>query len=85
MRDSGIEMVSYMCGPDFVMKEINNTPRVKFVVGTVNGVKGSFDIVMVIIGEMGYINISMLKPTCRTRTCKSYSESNVAIKSSNRV
>lgn len=47
---------------NFVMKEVNESPRVQFVVGAVNCVKSTLDEVVIILGEVWDINISVLKP-----------------------
>lgn len=46
-----------------MVQKINDAPWIKFVIWAVYGVEGPFDIVVVRVSEVGYINISMLEPT----------------------
>mmetsp|Transcript_38635 Transcript_38635/g.81240 ORF Transcript_38635/g.81240 Transcript_38635/m.81240 type:complete len:443 (+) Transcript_38635:349-1677(+) len=62
MGDSRVKMVCHMGGSNFVVEEVNGTPGVEFVVGTVDGVEGAPDEVVVIVGEVWHINIRVLKP-----------------------
>ena len=55
-------MMGHMSGSNLVMKEVNGTPGVKFVVGTIDCVEGSPDKVVVGILEVGNIDIRVLKP-----------------------
>lgn len=51
-----------MGGSNLVVEKINDSPGIKFVIGTVDGVEGTFDIVVVRVGEMGYVDICVLQP-----------------------
>lgn len=62
VRDGRVKMMGYMSRSNFVMKEVDEAPGVELVVGTIYGVKCSLNVVMIVICEMGDINISMLKP-----------------------
>ena len=48
---------------NFVVKEVNGTPWIQFVVWAVNCVEGTLDEVVVIIGKVWDIDVSVLEPT----------------------
>lgn len=62
-------MMGYMSGSNLVVKEVNGTPGVKFVVGTIDCVEGSPDKVVVGILEVRNIDIRVLKPEMRKVRC----------------
>ena len=62
MRNRRIKMMSNMRRSNFVMKKVDHTPWIEFVVGAIYCMKGPFYIVVIIVGEVGDINISVLKP-----------------------
>ena len=62
MRNGRIKMMSHMRGSNFVMKKVDHTPWIQFVVWTIDCVESPFYVVVIIVGEMGDINISVLKP-----------------------
>ena len=64
--DSGIEVMSHVGTSNFVVKEVNESPWIHFVVWTVNCVESTLHEVMIVIGKVWDINISMLEPIlCR--------------------
>ncbi len=48
---------------NFVVKEVNGTPWIQFVVWAVNCVEGTPDEVVIIIGKVRDIDVSVLEPT----------------------
>ena len=58
-------MVGHMSGSNLVVQEVNQSPRIKLVVRTINGVQCSLNIGVFIIGKVGNIDISMLQPDGR--------------------
>jgi hypothetical protein len=62
MRNGGIEMMGDVGRSNLVMQEINRTPRIHFIVGTINGVQGSLDKVVVVFGKVRNVDICVLKP-----------------------
>ncbi len=59
-----IKVVRDMGRANFVMEEVNKTPRVEFVVRTINCMECASNKVVVIVSKMWNINVSMLKPRC---------------------
>lgn len=71
MRDGTIEVMGDVRRSNFVVKEVDYSPRVKFVVGPVDCVEGALDEVVIIVGEMRYICVSVLEPAVsRKKHCK---------------
>jgi ethanolamine utilization microcompartment shell protein EutS len=62
MRNGTVKVMSYMSASDFVVEEIDKTPGVKFVVGTVDCVECSLDEVVVVVGEVWNVNVGVLEP-----------------------
>ena len=62
MWDSRIEMMCNMRRANLVMEEVDDTPWIELVVGTVDGVERPLHKVMIVIRKMWYINICVLKP-----------------------
>jgi hypothetical protein len=58
-------MMGYMSRTNLMVKEINKSPGVKFVVWAINGVKGSLDKVVIVFSEVWNVYISVLKPAPR--------------------
>lgn len=65
VRNRGVKMVGHMSGSNLVVQEVNQSPRIKLVVRTINGVQCSLNIGVFIIGKVGNIDISMLQPDGR--------------------
>jgi hypothetical protein len=61
------------------MEEIDETPGVEFVVGTVDGVECSFDVVVVGVGEMGDVDVGVLKPWVFCRVLLSIMEMKIVL------
>ena len=53
---------------NFVVKEVNGSPRIKFVIRTINCMEGTLDEVVVTISKMWNIYICVLEPVIDT--CK---------------
>ena len=68
MRNRRIEVMCNVCCTNFVVKEVNGTPRIKFVIRTINCVEGTLDEVVVTISKMWNIYICVLEPVIDT--CK---------------
>ncbi len=62
MWDSRIEIMCNMRRANLVMEEVDDTPWIELVVGTVDGVERPLHKVMIVIRKMWYINICVLKP-----------------------
>lgn len=62
MRNGAVKVMSYMSASDFVVEEIDKTPGVKFIVGTVDSVECSLDEVVVVVGEVWDVNVGVLEP-----------------------
>ena len=54
-----------MGGTNLVVKKVNCSPRVKFVIRAVDSVKSTLDKVVVVVSEVWHINVSVLKPGLR--------------------
>mmetsp|Transcript_3281 Transcript_3281/g.6140 ORF Transcript_3281/g.6140 Transcript_3281/m.6140 type:complete len:250 (+) Transcript_3281:239-988(+) len=61
MRNRGIVMMCNMCTPNLMMKEINQSIGIKFVIRPINGMQRPFDKIMILICKMWH-GIRMLKP-----------------------
>lgn len=62
MRNGGIEMVGHVCGSNFVMQKVNQTPRIELVVRAIDRVQGPLNVGVVVVGKMGNIDIRVLQP-----------------------
>lgn len=60
--NGGIKMVGHMGCTNLMVQKVNQTPRIHLVVGTINGVQGSLDKVVVIQFEMRDICVCVLQP-----------------------
>lgn len=54
-----------MSASDFMVEEINHAPRVKFVVGAIDGMESSLHKVVIIVRKMRNVDISVLKPVAQ--------------------
>ena len=62
MWDGRIKVMGDVSASNFVVKEVNGTPWIQFVVWTVNCVEGTLDEVVIIIGKVWDIDVSVLEP-----------------------
>ena len=62
MWDSGVEVMSDVSASNFVVKEVNGTPWIQFVVWAINCVEGTLDEVVIIIGKVWDIDVCVLEP-----------------------
>jgi len=63
--DGRVEVMRNMGRANFVMEEVNYSPRIEFVVGTINCMECTPHEVVIIISEVWNVNVSMLKPRCK--------------------
>ena len=62
MWDSGVKVMSDVGASNFVVKEVNGTPWIQFVVWAINCVEGTLDEVVIIVGKVWDIDVCVLEP-----------------------
>ena len=71
-----IEMVGNVRGTNLVVQKVNESPRIKLVVGAIDRVQGTLYVGVVVMGKVRNVDIRVLEPTKFAINNKSISKKN---------